>query len=111
VSTSWSATTIPSAHSSSEYVPAPNTLANVLGSPSTLVPGVGTGCASEMISVKPWSASSIPSVVTNEAIPMTAVKKPFTSPTSRHAPSASARAGMSGRPSSWNSWKMNGANR
>src|SRR3954467_9895911 len=98
VSTTCSTTTTMSAQISSEYVPPPNTRANVV-SPSVFdVPGVATGCALEMISVKPSSASSIPSVVTNELMPTTAVKMPLISPT-MHAPSmASTRLGTSGRP-------------
>ena len=53
LSTSCSTITIASAQISSEYMPPPKTLANVVISPMTAVPGVATGCASEMISVKP----------------------------------------------------------
>jgi hypothetical protein len=62
------------------------------------VPGVATGSALEMINVKPSSARSIPSVVTNELIPTTAVKMPLISPTIMAPTSASTRLGISGSP-------------
>ena len=49
--------------------------------PSTIdVPGVVTCVAWEMISVRPSSMNSVPSVVTNDEIPMNATKKPLNSP-------------------------------
>src|SRR5919197_4232628 len=98
VSTTWSTTTITSAQISSEYVPPPNTRANV-DSPSMFdVPGVATGWALEMISVKPSNASSMPNVATNELMPTTAVKMPLISPTTMQASRAITRLGTSGSP-------------
>ena len=72
---------------------------------------MATGWASEMISVKPSSASSMPSVVTNELMPTTAVKTPLMAPTVIAPSIASARAGSSGRPQLWTSKNRNGVNR
>jgi hypothetical protein len=79
-------------------VPPPKTLANVDFPSTTVVPGVATGWASEMIRVKPSSASSIPSVVMNELMPITAVKKPLIEPTTMQATSARIRLGIRGKP-------------
>jgi hypothetical protein len=64
-----------------------------------------------MISVRPVSASSIPSVVMNELMRRNVVSNPFARPTSRHIAIASVSATSSGSPATWNSWNMNGANR
>ena len=64
----------------------------------TVVPGVATGWASEMISVKPSSASSMPSVVTNELMPTTAVKTPLISADEHAREHRQRQAGSSGRP-------------
>ena len=49
------------------------------------VPGVATGAACEITSVRPSSVNSIPNVATNEEMPTTAMKNPLTKPISRAA--------------------------
>ncbi len=60
--------TIPIAQKSSEYVPPPNTDWNV-PPPNSDVPGVWICVSWDITSVIPYSANSVPSVVTNELMP------------------------------------------
>ncbi len=62
------------------------------------MPGVGTGAAWEMISVRPSSVNSIPSVVTNEEMPTTATKKPLIEADLPLTSSDRITAGTSGTP-------------
>src|SRR5690349_19291121 len=101
-SSTCTAATMISAQISSEYLPAPKMLANVpteltcscnvIFCPLTTcvtftvwdvtsAPGMATGWACEMISVKPPTASSMPSVVMNDDTPRYSVKKPLMTPT------------------------------
>ena len=67
----------------------------------TSAPGIATGWAWEMISVRPPSPSSMPSVVMNDDTPMISVKTPLMIPTTaqhssariRHSDRARARPG------------------
>ena len=69
----------------------------------TSAPGISTGAACEMISVRPASASSIPSVVMNDETPNTSVITPLSSPTAEHTTSAATRHATSGNPAWLNS--------
>src|ERR671922_1773115 len=93
-----STTTTASAQISCEYVPPPNTFANVLISPTLVVPGVDTGWAWEMISVNPVRPNNVPSVVMNELMPTTVVKNPLKSPTATQASMASTSDGTRAMP-------------
>ena len=57
-------------------MPPPNTLRERVDVQRE-VPGVETGAECEITSVTPSSVNSIPSVVTNEEMPTTAMKKPL----------------------------------
>src|SRR5579875_819314 len=93
----WRAMTIPIAQKSMEYVPPPMTDWNV-PPPNTEVPGVVIWIEPEITSVSPYSPNRVPSVVTNEEIPITATKMPLMTPTAPHTTSASSNAGTSGSP-------------
>ena len=64
----------------------------------TSAPGIATGSAWEMTSVSPSSVNSMPSVVTNELMPTTAVKNPLTKPTTMQQASAISTHGTCGIP-------------
>ena len=68
----------------------------------TSAPGIATGWASEMISVRPPSPSSIPSVVMNDDTPMISTKTPLITPTTAAHRSARIRQGTSDSPASLN---------
>jgi hypothetical protein len=68
----------------------------------TSAPGIATGWASEMISVRPPSPSSIPSVVMNDDTPMISTKTPLMTPTTAAHSSDRIRQGTSDSPASLN---------
>ena len=68
-----------------------------MADPASCEPGAVTCSAWEMISVKPSSVNSVPSVVTNELMPTNIVISPLTSPISVQATNATiSTAGSSG---------------
>src|SRR3954470_17611447 len=115
-SSTWIAPTASSAQMNSEYWPAPKILANVPTSLTcsgsvifwplttwvtltvcdvTSAPGIATGAAWEMISVRPPRPSSMPSVVMNDETPNTSVITPLTTPTTQQHTSDRIRQGTS----------------
>src|SRR5882757_1067993 len=96
-STTCRIATIPTAQSSSEYVPAPNTLANV-GTPTISVPGVVTCCEWVTISATPSRKNNIASVATNDGIPTHATNSPLTAPNPAAITSDRIMLGISGIP-------------
>src|SRR3954470_7500542 len=115
-STTWITPTAISAQMNSEYWPAPKMLANVptwlTCSSSTIfwplttcvtfstlevtsAPGMATGAAWEMISVRPPRPSSMPSVVMNDDTPNTSVITPLINPTTQQHTSDRIRQGTS----------------
>ncbi len=82
-------------------MPAPNTLAKLdrlllVADPASCEPGAVTCSAWEMISVKPSSVNSVPSVVMNELIPTIIVIRPLTRPIAVHATKLISTATSSG---------------
>ena len=69
----------------------------------TSAPGIATGAAWEMISVRPPRPSSMPRVVMNDETPKTSVTTPLTIPTSAQHTSAKIRHSTSPSPAWLNS--------